>query len=155
MDKKIFYLFCLAFVSVSFGFLASFSLVSRIAYTLDANVAKWLHFNWFCIFLDGLAVLAWALLAKIASVRDLFIANCFGFSFSSLLFSVASTFQVACATQLLTGIFASSFIPLAMIVIGNEVPAKEKGKCSGILLGLSCLSALLGAGLGVFLFWRP
>jgi predicted MFS family arabinose efflux permease len=154
MDKKSFHLFCLAFLSVTFGFLALFSLAPRIAYTLDVDASKMFHLSWFYILFYGLAALLWALSTRIATVRELFIANCFGFAFCSLLFSVASTFQVAHVTQLLTGIFASSFIPLALIVINKEVRGKEKGKYFGILLGISCLSTLVGLALSGFLFWR-
>jgi len=154
VHKKSFYLFCAAFLATSFGVATIAPLVPSIANEFAVNPLYMAHLSWWYMLPYGIGALIWAPLTRVVTVRTIFNFTAVAFSLAELFFSFAKTPAQAFLGQALIGIFSSSFMPLALIVIGREVAPKEKGKHVGILFGLAYVSSFIGVTLSGFMSWR-
>lgn len=154
MSRKSFFIFCLSFLSTSFGVATLAPLVPQMAGYFNVDAMRMAHVSWFYMLPYGVFALVWAPLTRIVTIKNIFIVTCLGFSISTLFFSLAQTVQQAFFAQTFVGIFSCSFMPIALIVIGKTVEPKEKGKHIGILFGLAYISSFIGVVLSGFLFWK-
>jgi predicted MFS family arabinose efflux permease len=154
MNKKSFYIFCAAFLATSFGVATIAPLVPQIAAQMHVDPLFMAHLSWWYMLPYGVSALLWAPLTRALTVRTIFNFTTIAFSLAVLFFSQSRTAGQAFLGQALIGIFSSSFMPLALIVIGREVAPREKGKHVGILFGLAYVSSFIGVTLSGFLPWR-
>ena len=143
-----------AFITLSFSVAATTALVPAIARYFKVNPISAGRLVWLYMLPYGLFALLWAPLTHKFRIHRLFAFSMGMFSLSSLGLSFASSIQMAFIFRFLMGVFASSFVPLGLIIIGKEVPAEKKPKYIGLLFSLSFFSSLTGVFLSGMLFWR-
>ena len=142
------------FFAVSFGVAAMAALIPSIAAYFGVANNYALKLTWLYMLPYGIIALIWSPLTRIVKIKSLFLFASFGFFLAALFFSLSQSIGQAFFFRFLMGCFGCSFVPLALITIGKEVPSENKGKYIGIFFGLSYISTSLSVFLSGFLPWR-
>jgi len=154
MPRTSFIIFCMMFFAVSFGVAAMAALIPSIATYFGVANSYALKLTWLYMLPYGIIALIWSPLTRIVKIKNLFLFASFGFFLAALFFSLSQSIYQAFVFRFLMGCFGCSFVPLALITIGKEVPPENKGKYIGIFFGLSYISTSVSVFLSGFLPWQ-
>ncbi len=141
---KVFFILCLAQITISFNLAAVAAVVPSISRELgfsDIEVARIIP-HYLCSY--GLGALIYAPLTRWFSVKGLLMVSMFVFGASSLYCGLTRSLDGLLLANLINGSAAASVVPLGLLTIGKLIPQDLRGRAVGIFFSSSFISSLLG-----------
>jgi predicted MFS family arabinose efflux permease len=154
MPKGSFLIYSLLFIAVSFSLAATAAMVPSVADYFDISKQQAVRLTWLYMLPYSVVAFVWGPLSRIVTVRRLLLVATGGFSVVTLLLGLSATIQQAFVFRFIMGCFGSAFIPLAFIVVGKTVSARDKAKHLGVFFSLSSIATCCGVFMSGFMSWR-
>ncbi len=154
VNKRTFFIFCLEGAVLSFNVAACSALVPAIAKDFAVSPFVAGKIIWLYMLPYGVAALFYGPLVRAYDAKKIELTCVFLFSFSNLLACLSRNIFTLFVARFFMGLFGASVIPLALILIAEQIPAQSRGRYVGLFFGVTFLASLVGLVLSGILPWR-
>jgi predicted MFS family arabinose efflux permease len=139
---------------LSFNVAAAAALVPSISRDFALSPIPAGRIVWFYMLAYGISALIYGPLVRIWDAKKVELWAMFLFAAANLLAALAPDINTLYLARVAMGIFGSSVIPLALILISRQVPSAKRGKFVGIFFSSTFAASLIGLFLSGFIPWR-
>lgn len=154
MNRRTFFILCLEGAVLSFNVAASSALVPAVAKDFAVSPFVAGRIVWLYMLPYGVAALFYGPLVRKYDAKKIELVCMFLFSLANLLAYLSRNIFTLFVARFFMGIFGASVIPLALILIAQEIPTHSRGRYVGLFFGATFLASLLGLVLSGILPWR-
>ncbi len=154
LRKTNYWIFCLLGTIISFNVAAISALIPSVAKTMDVSDFAAGRIIWAYMIPYGACALFYGPLSRRVDIKHILVVVLSLFSVFSFFSSVAGGLNSLFIFRIMSGIFASAVIPLALIYISHTFEAKNRGKAVGTFFSITFISSLCGLFLTGIIKWR-
>lgn len=154
MKKTTFVILCLEAAILSFNLPATAALIPTIAREFGISPFITGRIVWFYMIPYGIAALFYGPLIRLFDARHIKLVCLFCFSLANLLMGFSKNITALFMARFFMGIFGASVIPLALILIAQNIECSSRGKRVGIFFSTTFISPILGLFLSGIISWR-
>ncbi|MDD4939926.1 MAG: MFS transporter [Candidatus Omnitrophica bacterium] len=154
MKKATFIILCLEGAILSFNVAASAALIPSISKEFATPQFITARIVWLYMLPYGLAALFYGPMARAIDAKKLEFFCLALFSIANFLAGISRDITALFIARFLMGIFGASVIPLALILIANQVSQNKRGKSIGLFFSSTFVASLLGLFLSGLIPWR-
>lgn len=154
MKKSVFFLLCLEGAILSFNVAASAALVPSIAKDLGVSEFITGRIIWLYMLPYGIAALFYGPLVRAFDAKNVELVCLSLFSLANLLASLSRNISTLFVARFFMGVFGASVIPLALILIAQQIDDLNRGRFVGLFFSTTFIASLLGLFLSAVIYWR-
>lgn len=154
MKKTTFVILCLQGAILSFNLPATAALIPTIAREFGISLFITGRIVWFYMISYGIAALFYGPLVRLFDARRVKLVCLFCFSLANLSMGLSKNITTLFMARVFMGVFGAAMIPLALILIAQNVDRSSRGKRVGIFFSTTFISPILGLFLSGIIPWR-
>lgn len=109
---------------------------------------------WLYMLPYGVSALLYGPLVRVFDAKNIELVCLFLFSLANLMAGISSGIRSLFVARFFMGVFGASVIPLALILIANQVDNQNKGKYVGLFFSTTFIASLIGLFLSGIISWR-
>ncbi len=152
--KSIFFLFCLANVTISFNFAALAAVVPMMSQGLGQSENVVSQLSAYYMIPYGLGALLYAPLARKMNVKWILASTMAVYGILNFVCAGNLLIGVILAARVLMGLAAACVIPLSLISIGGLFEKQVRGRMVGLFFSTSFIASVAGIAVSGFYDWR-
>ncbi len=152
--SNIFFLFCLANVTISFNFAALAAVVPLMSHSLHQSENVVSQISAFYMIPYGLGALLYAPLAQRISEKWILACTMVLYGILNFLCVANSSIGIILAARVVMGLAAACVIPLSLISIGSLFEKDVRGRMVGLFFSTSFIASVAGIAVSGFCDWR-
>jgi len=154
VSRKTFIILCLEGALLSFNVAASAALIPTISKVFGISFLLAGRVVWFYMLAYGVAALFYGPLVRVLDAKKIELFCFLLFSLANIFAGLSKQIAVLLCMRFLMGLFGASVIPLVLIILGEYIQEKKRGKLVGLFFSTTFFASLLGLGLSGVLAWR-
>ncbi len=152
--KLIFFLFCLANISISFSFAALAAAVPVMSLDLAVQDTMVSQVSAYYMIPYGMGALIYAPLATRFSFQNILVGCMAIYAMMNFLSAISTSIGLILVARVVMGLAAASVVPLCLISIGTIFPKEVRGRLVGLFFSTSFIASVLGIVVSGICHWR-
>ncbi|MCB9757773.1 MAG: MFS transporter [Candidatus Omnitrophica bacterium] len=153
-EKIVFFLFCLANITISFNFAALAAAVPLMSQGLHQTENVVSQISAYYMIPYGLGALLYAPLARIVRIKWILVVTMMLYGLLNFICAANASIAIILVARVFMGLAAAGVIPLCLISLGKLFEKKVRGRMVGLFFSTSFIASVAGIAVSGWCDWR-